>query len=501
MNSYRKYLIAVILIVLSILLVSGEESAFTRIDEPSRLTQSLPTRPYAETPGSPGDFSLYLPLAFERYPPPRPVFGIQMSAISESGGLSKVVEAQTAWVGGIVINWAEVEPTRGERNWQALATQEQYLQNAANNDLTPIVLVRYTPQWARKYPSIACGPMASTHFEAFADFMHDVVARYSQAPYNAKYWEIWNEPDIDPDLVPSNSPYGCWGDADDPYYGGGYYADMLKVIYPRMKQADPEAQIMVGGLLLDCDPHNPPAADPENPSGVRKDCTPAKFLEGVLLNDGGAFFDGVSFHAYDYYAGALGRYANGNWASAWNTTGPVIIAKKNYIQNLLHSYGATDKFLVNTESALLGDGYTDDSIFEETKAYYLTQSYAIAIAEGLKSNLWYSLLGWRNSDLIDANHDPRPAYEAYTFSSQTLRSVYKVEELGPADVDSLSGLKGYKFNSDNGEVWILWSLDGATHTVTLMPGTPTAIFDAFGNPQATGHTINVGLKPLYLKWE
>lgn len=74
----------------------------------------------------------------------------------------------------------------------------------------------------------------------------------------------------------------------DEYYGGVDYAEMLKVAYPSIKQADPNAQVMVGGLLLDC---NPNTGCPNERS--------TNFLAGVLQNDGG------SYHASDYYFGAV----------------------------------------------------------------------------------------------------------------------------------------------------------------------------------------------------
>jgi hypothetical protein len=447
-----------------------------------------------------GDFIVYLPVVGKNFPPPPPVFGVQMDSVSEGGGLGKVVEAQITWVGGIFIDWSAVEPSEGDRNWQAFASKEQQLLNASENNLTPIVTVRFTPEWARKYPNYACGPMARAHFDEFADFMSDAVEKYSQPPYNARYWEIWNEPDVSRELVNPNSHFGCWGETDDPYYGGGYYADMLKVVYPRMKRANPDAQVMVGGLLLDCDPNDPPPLNPANPGGGKKDCKPAKFLQGILLNGGGRFFDGVSFHAYEYYGGALGSYSNVNWSSSWNTTGPVLVAKKNYLQSLLDASGVTDKFLINTESALLGDGRSGDPDFEQTKANYVAQSYAMAIAEGLRGNLWYSLLGWRNSNLLDANLDPLPAYDAFKFASQKLGSVVDAVEIDAGDVDDPSGLKGYKFDSVNGPIWIVWSMDGGVRQVTLKPGVPNAVYNVFGNPQSPTATISVGLEPLYLEW-
>ncbi len=63
--------------------------------------------------------------------------------------------------------------------------------------------------------------------------------------------------------------FGCWGDPNDKtYYGGEYYAEMLKRAYPAVKAANPQAIVLNGGLLLDCDPRYPPPG---------KDCLPADF--------------------------------------------------------------------------------------------------------------------------------------------------------------------------------------------------------------------------------
>jgi hypothetical protein len=78
---------------------------------------------------------------------------------------------------------------------------------------------------------------------AFGDFMYATVQKYSQPPYNVKYWEMWNEPDAATSFFRKDphTPYGCWGDEAAADYGRGYYADMLQAVYPRIKQATPYA--------------------------------------------------------------------------------------------------------------------------------------------------------------------------------------------------------------------------------------------------------------------
>src|SRR5450759_920104 len=103
---------------------------------------------------------------------------------------------------------------------------------------------------------------------------------------------------------------------------------MLKTAYPAIKAASPSAQVLFGGLLMDCKPEIC-SDDVKNRS---------HFLEGALVNGAGDFFDGVSFHAYDYYQGVLGQYSNSNWGAAWNTTGPVLLVKAAYLRQLLDQY-------------------------------------------------------------------------------------------------------------------------------------------------------------------
>jgi hypothetical protein len=366
---------------------------------------------------------------------------------------------------------------------------DQELRNITGKGMQTILSVRVTPSWAQQVAGYSCGPIKPEKLGAFAIFMHDLVVRYSVAPYNVKYWEIWNEEDIDRSVVPPDSPYGCWGDQNDAYFGGGYYAEMLKVVYPQIKAADPQAQVLIGGLLLDCDPR--PGA---GCAVVGHDPKPSKFLEGILLNNGGPYFDGVSFHSYDYYQGHSGPYSNANWQSAWNTTGPVLIAKAQFIQSLLSQYGVSGKFLMNTELAILCDSCNNNPAFETTKAYYVAQAYAAAIAQGLRANLWYSLLGWNNSGLLNADLSSRPAYIAFQFGRNELRDAAFVRE-----ITTYAGVKGYEYNRGDRRIWVIWSLDGNAQSINLS-GAPLATWDALGNSVTPAASMDVTLNPLYLEW-
>ena len=427
-----------------------------------------------------------------------PIFGVQLIRLTEVEGIKSVVDLHGYWVQAAAVSWAVVEPREGDRNWGAIGGSEREWENAVELGLVPIVTVMFTPIWAQKVPGYSCGPIKPEKLESFADFMHDLVERYSQSPFNIQYWQIWNEPDAGLYMTAPDSPWGCWGDQDDPnYYGGEYYGEMLEAVYPAMKSANPEAQVILGGLALDCDPINPPESPPG--SGQYKDCTSGRFLEGILRNGGGSYFDGVSYHAYDYYYGELGKFGNSNWNSTWDSTGPILVKKTNYIKRLLSSYGYTDKLLMNTETAVIcgktgSEPDCQSGDFSMTKAYYLVQSNVVALAEGLDANLWYSLRGWRASELVDRWMQPLPVFEAYRFIAVQLEGVGFVRELV-----EFSGVKGYEFEFDGSPIWILWSLTEEEHTIQL-DSIPAVVFDVFGESLPTGKVMNISIAPVYIKW-
>jgi hypothetical protein len=438
---------------------------------------------------------VYLPLVMRNFPF-QTVFGVAMDPITTGGGLDQMAAANISWTRPTGVVWSSVETTQGTYNWSVLAGLETELQNASSKGIQVVLLVHTTPEWARKTAGTgpSCGAIAANKLAAFGDFMHALVVRYSVAPYNVKYWEMWNEEDIDPSLVSVDSPYGCWGDQNDAYYGGGYYAEMLKAVYPKIKTADPRAQVLVGGLLLDCDPRGTPSvcASLTPPH----DAKPAKFLEGILVGGGGPYFDGVSFHAYDMYWGALGQYGIQNWSSAWNTTGPTVVAKAGFVKSVLTAYGFSEKYLMNTEAAVLCPSCSsNDSTFETTKAYYVAQDYAAAIAMRLRANIWYNVFGWRNSGLLNADLSPRPAYTAFQFARSELRDASFVREI----TDYAGVVKGYEFTRGDRRIWVLWSLDGGTHTINLS-SVPEAAWDALGVSVTPAVSMHVTLNPLYLEW-
>jgi hypothetical protein len=415
--------------------------------------------------------------------PPENIYGVGMKSISTAGGLDALAQTHSSWVRKDGVRWNLVEPDEGQLNWDVLIPLNTELLAATRNHQRVVLVVQGTPDWAAQVADTTCGPIKEEYLDNFADFMHELVTRYSGYPYNIKYWEIWNEPDMD--ALNSIYGYGCWGNASDEFFGGGYYGKMLSHVYPAIKSADPQSRVLVGGLLLDCLPGVCETLQPPHSA------KPPKFLEGILKEVGGSYFDGISFHAYDYYGG--GSYGNMNWNSSQFTTGPVVSAKAAYIRGLLSKYGVTGKFLMNTESALICDNNCL-SPFETVKANYLVQSYVVAAEQGFEANLWYTMLGWRNSELLDSTLNPRDAYKAFKFASEKLGGMVFSSNY------EHNNLLVYEFRKGNRRILVMWSKDqfGYSHGLT-----PDKMYDALGSPIDVTNPINVtniGPSPVYLEF-
>ena len=431
------------------------------------------------------DTSNYTPTVLE--PTEATVFGIETANLLNAG--QGIAGAGASWVRRNSLVWHQVEPIQGMRSWRAAANLEKEMIRASELNLKFVLIIRGTPGWAQQVPGSLCGPIKSDALRAFSWFVRDVVARYSAPPYNVQYFELGNEPDAP--IKYGDEVYGCWGSAYDRYRGGTAYAEMLKVVYPEVKATNPKAQLMIGGLLANCDIQHPPAGG---------DCSWTRFFEGILANDGGPYFDGVSFHTYEYYYKTPGRWGNANWNSYYNTVGPVLIAKARYYKSLLADYDVQGKFLMDTEVALLCWDCKPHEQYEIAKAWYLPEVYAASMAEGLQAAFWYSYEGWLGSGLVDSAGKAVPAMAAMKIAREKFGNASFVGRTDDADVGDVEGIIGYKFRVGDREIWLVRSADSHNREV-VFDRLPDAITDPLGSELTPSRRLTLTLKPMYIEWK
>ncbi len=433
--------------------------SFLSLSLPGRMLLSVK----ADTPNT-----VYLPLVANGLPWPSPFgFETDTDTITNPFVATQAKELGAKWLRLNTVSWRSVQQNQGDPyNWSALNIFEQELAAANSAGLTPIVIVDDSPGWATILPT-ACSAVRQDHLGDFANFMAALVARYSAPPYNVKYWELGNEVDIDPSLVPVDSVYGCRGDAHDPYYGGGRYGQMLMVVTPAIRQADPEAKVLLGGLMI----YSGNSVPCSSTSIDRPEC----FLEGILRAGAGPYFDIVAYHGHSSYYGSPVDYsgAGGSWAPY----GGPAKGKPAVVRQVMSRYGVSKPLFFDEMS--LGCPAEDPSnvrqmqlcsspgpAFFEAQADHVAKMMVPSLSVGVEMISWYSLegAGWRNGALLDGQQAPRPAYRAY----QQLIKETQGASLPPPRVDVYgTSIEAYRFSKGSRIVDTAWSKGTTPGLVTI----------------------------------
>lgn len=366
-------------------------------------------------------------------------FGVEATSWNGSNAAtlaSEVAATGATWTRVNLLQWRVVQPQENSQfDW---TSYDAVMEAPAAQGLTPIVIIGATPWWAAASATPNSDPIDPAHLSEFAAFVSAAVARYSQPPYNVKYWELYNEPDS---TVTTYAPgISSWGN------DGAGYAAMLKAAYPAIKAADPDATVLFGSLAYDWFTTQ---GGPFN----------RQFLDDALNAGAGPYFDVLGFH---YYA---------PFAPNWNSYGVDILGKVNYLRADLASHGLGDKPMICTEIGQLGDPADPTSL--EQQASYVPQVYARGMSIGLLSMMWYSLVnGTDNTGLLD-NTTPKPAYTAYKVAVSELGQATFVHTV-PAFAAQPQGMsvntfEGYVFrvSSTGGYRAVVWMNQGsATFSVT-----------------------------------
>jgi len=412
-------------------------------------------------------------------------------------------EPNNHWVRINGLIWSDVQPDDAtQTNWNSALDEK--LQDAYEAGMEIILIIRSTPDWARSHEYF-CGPMDPDYIDEFADFMANTVLRYSVPPdpytYSIKYYEIWNEPDDIPQVGLENNVHGCWGDPEDPdYWGGDYYGQVLKSIYPEVTTVNPEAQIVIGGLLLPCEPE------------TDNYCNMSNFFEGILQSEQGEgwpYFDYVAYHGYPFYDPELGALQQETpndpvgeelYWTGWNSRGGLVAGKLDFLRSVMTTYGI-DKPVLLTEGGLTdpnekASDLTEIEKFESTKADYLVWLYTRNIAKGIEGTIWYHMedYGWNKSGLLDETNTPLPAYDAYAVLTNTLGGAVYLRDLS----DLGEGIRGFEFKQEN-RIWVLFTEDGIQKQIDT-PSYFSQAYDLLGAPiEPTGGVISF-TRPIYVEF-
>ncbi|WP_322495866.1 cellulase family glycosylhydrolase [Chloroflexus sp.] len=400
------------------------------------------------------------------------------------------------WVRLNTLSWREAQPTATSPiNWSAPSFQrfEQEVQAVNALGLQVIAVIDDHPSWATGSTKI-CAAILDDYHDEFAAFVRAVVAKYSQHPYLVRYWELGNEPDIDPSLVREDEVFGCWGDMNDEYYGGERYGRMLQVVTPAIRAADPGAKVVFGGLLLN---------RPDNQS-YNTDGKPFNFLAGALRAGAGPYFDILAYHAYAVFSATssnadLDRSSSNHWVSREGLT----VGKARFLRGVMQRYGISKPLMLNETGLHCFSPCSSVTQFEQAKANYLIRSSMRAMTEGVEAYIWYTLQGpgWNRSGLLGDNQQPTPAYTTMKTAIERLSEV----RIPPQPFTGYgSGIEAYRFSGNGFVLDVVWSVDSTLRQITLPATSFIAAYTRDGapiTPVSTGGnvTISVGFENIYLK--
>ena len=467
-------------------LASSEAMNVSRPDMQGMVFTAATLSPFSENEvqasASP-THTVVLPVMFRNYwEKPESLLGLQIYTGHNEEVANRAYQAGAQWA-HVPLIWSQVEPQNTTpQHYQWSETLDEWLAQPSAREIRVILTFTGNPTWAAEYPG---GPLRDgVDPGELVEFLEAAVAHYSVPPYNVKHWEFYNEPDNGDELYAERG-WGYWG------YRAADYAAMLESVYQPMKAVDPEAQIVLGGLAYDW---FTTAGGPF----VRE------FLDGVLENNGGAFFDVMNFHYFPSF--------QANWAPY----GVDIIGKAVFLRDKLASYGVEKPFIC-TETGMWSDAANNSS--DELQSRYVPQVFVRSMAADLEYTIWFKLidddaLGAHKWGLLTSELVPKPSYQAYLTLARQLFPAEYARTLPPVETGS-EHVEAYEFlpspgpeRSGPGRIIVAWTNDEFDHIMALQHselvladkyGIETVIRDGDdGQVDGLAH-VQVGPSPVYLR--
>ena len=471
---FRTYQKVIVLLILALLL-SSTPAIDLHAEEIGGSTVASPNE----------EFVIYIPVINKQRIPVRAdlPFGVQM--YGDTGKGSKYYEKMSKLAAGWVrsnISWEQIERTNTTPNNYKWTNADKTVGAARDAGKHMILTLEHSPKWAS---SAKDGPIDKVPVSELAEFMAAVVERYdgdgtddaAGSPV-VNHFEIYNEPDHQ----------GRWGNA------GKEYAEMLKVVYPAMKAANPNVKVIFGGIAYDWFVDNTGSVFPPGPF-VRS------FTADVLANGGGDYFDVMAFHGYIAFAR--------NWTDGQGTG---FVEKTASLRGVMQKYGVNKPIMI-TETGIHSNADVGNPRTLSEQASGVVELYVQAMVADIDVLVWFMLYEpgggypFKNGLVTDdATPVEKPSYATYQVAAKELSSAQfertlSVSETGAGDME----VHQFADVAKGRTLYVAWTnpiKSGATRQLKL-PGASATVIDMYGNSSSVAGsggkvTVNVGKEPIYI---
>ncbi len=330
------------------------------------------------------------------------------------------------------VHWRQVEPA--DNQWNFTRSDSAFLHSF---DITPIgtlYSMMGNDTIGMQTPWLACSNPFNCYWDPAGDsiyakdYVFQVVNRYKHV---TKYWELCNE--IEHVLPPPGLPTLQ------------AKRNFLMHNYRWIKNADPEARVILPGLLGTC------CTYPMSNSFA--------WLRGLLNLGGGSFFDIMNYHDYN----------------AWWT----LPAHYDSVQHILQQYNLQKPIWI-TETSVSSfnvSPITPRYASADEQAADVWRRICLLWAKGAEVVLWHS--GWSNSNLsswgefgiLSSNGLKKKSFHAYKLLNEKIARFSAVQWLSAGEVTDNNnaggnGVWAIRFVVDGANKWVLWSPNNLPYTLT-----------------------------------
>jgi hypothetical protein len=282
-------------------------------------------------------------------------------------------------------DWSVLEPTRGRYVFERY---DDVVARLAKAGIHVLGLIAYTPSWANGGKSGKYHPPVEPG--TYARFAAQLTARYAIRGVHA--WEIWNEPNLGQ----------FWGKAPDPVA----YTTLLKRAYAAIKNVDPTAVVVSGGLA--------------QPDTTSTSMDSLRFLMEMYRNGAQGSFDALGNHPYTSPK-MPGEWAAYNWRKMTVTLPSFLSVMKQ------HGDGGKKIWITEFGAPTSGRSSWGTVVSESRQAVMVERTLAEASASPwLGPVFWYNYRDFcpykEDADsecfygLTRFDGSPKPAYEKFRTS-------------------------------------------------------------------------------------